>query len=198
MLESQVYGGNVELQERRPHRKLGTSQWKRLLCEVKGFNMPLLVPVPVSQFPECNLFLNACLLGFSCADWSNLWVKKTSGKQSGFLLKMQVDFNRSERLECGWEKGRVEGQTTVFEKRRGDSMAGRWPRKWHSRVIDGTRGALGFFFFFAFLRVFRRGLSYFPFVFFLDVRVEFLLNIVPWLDWVQNSPVSFGLSLYYT
>lgn len=48
------------------------------------------------------------------------------------------------------------------------------------------------FVFLASLKVFGKCLSYFLVVFFLDVGLEFLLNVVPWLDWAQDSPVSFG------
>lgn len=50
-----------------------------------------------------------------------------------------------------------------------------------------------FVFDFTSLRIFGKCLSYFPAVFFLDVGLESLLNVVPWIDWTQDSPVSFGL-----
>lgn len=78
--ESQVCGGNVESQKRRLTQEIGSITMEKALCEVKGFDMPL--PGPGPRFPVWHLFLNACLLGFCGADWSNLWEKKRKHQES--------------------------------------------------------------------------------------------------------------------
>ena len=61
-----------------------------------------------------------------------------------------------------------------------------WHGKGEKRVFF-----LGFFGFFASLRIFSKSL-YSIFFFPLDVGLEFLLNVTQWLDWTQGTPVLLG------
>lgn len=84
----QRYGGAREpglwrqrgVPEKEATQEIGSIPMEKALCEVKGFDMPL--PGPGPRFPGWHLFLNACLLGFCGADWSNLWEKKRKHQES--------------------------------------------------------------------------------------------------------------------